>query len=87
MIILEVITFLAIFSNAGLIVFTSQTIAKDSQLVVFSTLLVVFLGLKYLIRFLVPDEPESARILGKRHQYVVERVVKGFASAGADSYQ
>lgn len=43
---------------------------------VFSSLLVFFLAVKYFIRFLVPSEPEAAIILNKRHQYVVDRVVK-----------
>jgi anoctamin-10 len=66
LIILEVITFFAIFSNAGLIVYTSQSITNN-QIVTFSILLVVFLGTKYFIRFIIPDEPESAIILNKRH--------------------
>ncbi|KAM3139399.1 hypothetical protein pb186bvf_008424 [Paramecium bursaria] len=86
LIIIEVITFLGIFCNAGLIVFTSQTVPSDQQIILFSILLVVFLALKYLIRFLVPDEPESARILNKRHQYVVDRVVKGFSQSGQKTY-
>ncbi|CAD8105641.1 unnamed protein product [Paramecium primaurelia] len=85
LIILEVITFFGIFSNSGLIVYTSQTI-QTNQIVIFSVLLVVFLALKYFIRFLVPDEPESATILNKRHQYVVDKVVKGFAQTGQKSY-
>lgn len=75
LVILEVITFFGIFSNAGLVVYTSHAI-KENQLVVFSSLLVFFLAVKYFIRFLVPSEPEAAIILNKRHQYVVDRVVK-----------
>jgi anoctamin-10 len=72
---LEVITFFGIFSNAGLIVYTSGSIQTD-KIVTFSILLVVFLGIKYFIRFIIPDAPESAMILNKRHQYAVDRVVK-----------
>ena len=39
-------------------------------------LLVTFLAIKYFIRFIIPDVPESAMILNKRHQYAVDRVVK-----------
>jgi anoctamin-10 len=66
LIILEVITFFGIFSNAGLIVYTSNSIKSD-RIVTFSILLVVFLGIKYFIRFIIPDAPESAMILNKRH--------------------
>jgi anoctamin-10 len=75
LVILEVITFFGIFSNAGLIVYTSDSV-KGDRIVTFSILLVVFLGTKYFIRFIIPDAPESAMILNKRHQYAVDRVVK-----------
>lgn len=73
--ILEIITFFGIFTNAGLIVYTSASI-EENKLTVFAGLLIIFLILKYLIRFLIPDEPESTSFLNARHQYVENRVVK-----------
>lgn len=75
LIILEVITFFGIFCNAGLIVYTSDSV-KGNKIVIFSVLLIVLLASKYLIRFIVPDEPESAIILNKRHRYAEDKVVK-----------
>ena len=75
LVILEVITFFGIFSNAGLIVYTSGAI-KEQQIVTFSVILVTFLAIKYFIRFIIPDQPETASILLKRHQYVSDRVIK-----------
>jgi anoctamin-10 len=71
------ISFLAIFTNAGLIVFTSEIITTN-QAEVFTILLIAFLAVKYLIRFLIPDEPAEALILNKRHEFVVEKAVKVF---------
>ncbi|CAD8121664.1 unnamed protein product [Paramecium sonneborni] len=85
LIIFEMISFLAIFTNAGLIVFTSEII-KENQVQVFSTLLIVFLTLKYIIRFLVPDEPAEALLLNKRHEFVVEKAVKGFQTESNARY-
>lgn len=42
--------------------------------------------MKYFIRFIVPDEPESALILNKRHRYVVDKVIKGFQSIRYKQY-
>lgn len=75
LVILEIITFFGIFTNAGLIVYTSASI-EENKLTVFAGLLIIFLILKYLIRFLIPDEPESTSFLNARHQYVENRVVK-----------
>lgn len=65
--ILEVITFLGIFTNAGLIVYTSNYFQSEGKIIIFAALLITFLALKYFIRFIVPDEPEAALILNKRH--------------------
>ncbi|CAD8200754.1 unnamed protein product [Paramecium pentaurelia] len=85
LIIFEMISFLAIFTNAGLIVFTSEII-KENQVQVFTTLLIVFLTLKYIIRFLVPDEPAEALVLNRRHEFVVEKAVKGFQTESNARY-
>ncbi|CAD8202207.1 unnamed protein product [Paramecium octaurelia] len=85
LVIFEMISFLAIFTNAGLIVFTSEII-KENQVQVFSTLLIVFLTLKYIIRFLVPDEPAEALVLNRRHEFVVEKAVKGFQTESNARY-
>ncbi len=51
---------------------------RESQIVAFSSLLITFLALKYFLRFIIPDTPESVLILNKRHKVAVDRVVKGF---------
>ncbi|CAD8114697.1 unnamed protein product [Paramecium sonneborni] len=79
LIILDIITFLGIFVNAGLIVFTSGFFTKNQELI-FPAILVSFLVLKYIIRFVIPSYPESARILTARHQCIIEKSVKGFSS-------
>ena len=42
-------------------------------LILFSKCL--FKGLKFVIKFLVPDKPETATILEKRHKYVINRML------------
>ncbi len=50
-------------------------------------LLIVFLALKYFLRFIIPDEPESALIVNKRHKVAVDRVVKGFQKSKSRIYK
>lgn len=43
---------------------------------IFYVVLVSFLVLKYVIRFIIPSYPESATILNARHRCIVDKVVK-----------
>ncbi|CAK70527.1 unnamed protein product (macronuclear) [Paramecium tetraurelia] len=79
LIILDIITFLGIFVNAGLIVFTSGFFTSNQELI-FPVILVSFLVLKYIIRFVIPSYPESARILTARQKCIIDKAVKGFSS-------
>jgi len=49
-------------------------------------MLIGFLALKYLIKFLIPDVPEKAFIINKRNQVAVERIIKGFKKTGSSFY-
>ncbi|KRX07124.1 hypothetical protein PPERSA_09338 [Pseudocohnilembus persalinus] len=104
LLILDLISFSAIFSNSGLIAYTSQPIVKgnfrlidmgddyvhnerDEKVVIFCTLLIVFLAIKYLFRYLIPDSPEIADLINKRHQNAIDRVVKGFVKKQNNNYE
>ena len=78
LIILDLISFFAIFFNTGLIIITAQVAngSNISILFMFVMLLLIFLGLKYIIRFLIPDVPLKAKILTERHKHVIERCNK-----------
>lgn len=80
------ITFVSIFSNAGLIAYTSGSFDENSRLVVFVALLITFLATKYFLRFIIPDTPEGAMIINKRHAVAIDRLVKGFGNSTAKLY-
>ena len=75
LVILDLISFLAIFSNTGIIILTAGVAGNSSisTLFLFMVLLLIFLGLKYVIRFLIPDVPQKANILNQRHNYIIEK--------------
>ena len=70
----------------GLIVFTSGAITTDLS-TSFVILLVTFLAIKFVIRFLVPDTPESANLISQRHKNAVDRVSKGIKKSYGKLYK
>lgn len=70
----------------------SETIEPERQTVFFTILALSFIGfiailslkyvegVKFVIKFLVPDKPETAIILEKRHKYIIERMLTKFNS-------
>ena len=50
-------------------------------------MLVVFLAVKYFLRFIIPDTPENALIINKRHIVSVDRVIKGFGKSKSKIYK
>ena len=75
--IFQIISFLGIFTNAGLIAFTSNIIFTR-KIMFFTIFLLLFLGIKYLAMVFIPDIPNNVSMIKKRHKIIVERVVKGF---------
>lgn len=75
LVILDVISFFAIFFNTGILIITANVAgnSKISNLFLFVLLLLIFLGLKYIIRFLIPDFPGNAKTLKERHNFVIEK--------------
>lgn len=53
----------------------------------FSVLLICFLAIKYVLRFIIPDTPEVAVTINKRHKVVVDRVIKGFKGSTTKMYK
>lgn len=88
LIILDFISFLAIFSNAAIIIFTSNsTDGLALGFLVFVFLLVVFLILKYFIRYLIPDVPGKADTLMKRHNYIIQKYNKALENMDSKNYK
>ena len=82
--ILDLISFLAIFVNAGLIASTTKTFEGESIVTAFILLLLLFLSLKYFTRMAIPDVPAGVIITSKRHNTVKENIKKGY-KASSDS--
>jgi anoctamin-10 len=88
LIILDLISFLAIFSNAAIIIFTSKsTDGLALDFLVFVIVLIFFLILKYFIRYLIPDIPGKANILIKRHKFVIQKYSKTSESIDSKNYK
>ncbi|CAD8148836.1 unnamed protein product [Paramecium octaurelia] len=79
LVILDIITFFGILSNAGLLVYTSNSI-EDNKIEFFASILVIFFALNFVIKILVSPESESATLLLQRHQYIIDKKIKGFTS-------
>jgi len=41
----------------------------------FVGLLIIFMTIKYIFRFLIDDVPESVFIINQRHKFAVDRIV------------
>jgi hypothetical protein len=75
---------LAIFTNAGLLVFTLRVfdgweIFHGNNL--FPFLLIVFCAwiLRRIVRLIVSNQPEEYKDIENRHKYIVDKCIKGFA--------
>ncbi|KAL4480086.1 hypothetical protein ABPG74_020602 [Tetrahymena malaccensis] len=93
-ILLEIISFLSVFANAGLIAFTSDTVTtnptlaqnidKYSQRIFFVTFL-IFIFLKYFVSSFIDDVPEKVNIIKKRHNNCINSLLKGLSKTKARS--
>lgn len=82
MFILEIITFLSIFCNAGLIVFTAGIVGEGgSQTLSFVSFVLVFLAFRYITSIAISPFPEKARLILARHKFAIERVHRGMKNA------
>ena len=46
-----------------------------------------FLGVKYLIKAIIPEYPKAAKFIKKRHAYVIERAFRPFSKEGKLNYR
>ena len=88
-IILESISYLAIFCSTGILVFTSndyQVLNTFWKIVMFGLLCFVFLVIKVIISELIPDMPSTFNDLSKRHDYVIEKFKRLNVSINTSMY-
>lgn len=72
----------AIFSNTALFCFTANTFenipnATDYKYIIFAAVVIVLLIFRNQIQSWIPDVPESFEIVKARHDYIVEKVLRG----------
>ncbi|EGR32656.1 hypothetical protein IMG5_075400 [Ichthyophthirius multifiliis] len=76
--ILEIISFLSIFTNIVDIQNTqNMELLQQKQQIAFFTLLVIFLFFKYIVTILVKDVPEISNIIKKRHKHIINNCLHG----------
>jgi hypothetical protein len=85
--ILEFITYVGIFTNVGIIAFTSATKSTGEEaFVVFIVLVIVFLAIRSFIADFIPDAPDGIRTVLKRHQFIVDKYLKGYVISKGDDF-
>jgi hypothetical protein len=72
----------AIFSNTALFCFTANTFdyipgARDYRYIIFAAVVVVLLIFRNQLQSWIPDVPESFEIVRARHEFIVEKVLRG----------
>eukprot|EP00744_Colponema_vietnamica_P001008 GILI01001731.1.p2 GENE.GILI01001731.1~~GILI01001731.1.p2 ORF type:complete len:458 (-),score=206.32 GILI01001731.1:254-1597(-) len=78
--ILDIMTIMSVVTNVGVIAFTSgsnSVIPLYDRLKYFIIWEHVLLGIKFLLKILIPDVPRSIRILQKRHEFVIDKYIRG----------
>jgi anoctamin-10 len=86
--ILELMSFLAIFSNAGLLIFTSNTYFEFSEFykwIYFMCLVFFYIITKLVVVRFISDTPQKITELQKRHAEVLERLSDGILTETKDS--
>ena len=75
--ILEIISILSIFSNVGILVFTSNNFVGLNlkwKLVLFMCLVYFYILLKMILSSFIPDTPEHIIEIQNRHKYVIKKI-------------
>ncbi len=79
--IIDIVTTISIFTNMGVFCFTMSTFrdtSNDTKFYVFIALIIVFMAVRYMISYAIPDISENMALVSRRHDYLVEKELKGF---------
>lgn len=79
--IIDIVTTVSIFTNMGVFCFTLSTFEgteNEVKFYVFIALVILFMGIRFLISYAVPDISENMSLVLRRHEYLVEKELKGF---------
>ena len=80
--IFSAICVIAIFSNTALFCFTANTFknwdaVKDYNYVIFAVIVIILLIFRSQLQTWIPDVPEKIEILQARHEFIVEKLLRG----------
>jgi hypothetical protein len=70
-----------------MISYTSKAVKEDLADRLFIILISSFLAVKFFIRYLVPDVPESANIINIRHSIAVDKILRGLSKSRSMTYK
>lgn len=80
--IIDIVTTISIFTNMGVFCFTMSTFRdvddQDVRFYTFIGLILFFMALRYIIAYAIPDISENMSLVIRRHEYLVEKSLKGF---------
>lgn len=81
--IFSAISVLAIFSNTALFCFTSRTFkdwvsGSDFEFLIFAIIVVILLIFRTQLQTIIPDVAEKYQIVMARHEYILEKMLRGF---------
>jgi len=79
-----VISFIAVFTNIGIMSFTGKTFGAANEYSSFLWFTIIALFLKFFISEVIPDISETSLNIGERHKFVVKKTL---VSTGRDSSQ
>jgi len=74
------ISVLAIFSNVGIVCFTSKSFGDENQILSFLFFVFASLAFKFLLYEFIPEVPEKVWIVQERHKYIVNKLLKDVGS-------
>ena len=78
--IFTVISFIAVFTNIGIMSFTGKTFGAANEYSSFLWFTIIALFLKFFISEVIPDISETSLNIGERHKFVVKKTLVSMGS-------
>lgn len=73
--IFTIMSFIAVFTNIGIMSFTGYTFGESNQYSSFLWFTIIALFLKFFISEVIPDISETSLNIGERHKYIVKKTL------------
>jgi hypothetical protein len=68
---IEIISFISIFTNFGIMCFTAEAFGKDDKFTSFIWINVIVFVIRFILQELIPDEPEVVFNIKQRHRTII----------------